>query len=73
MIDKTNRCALRRLSGDRACGKSPHRRPGVHGGVGIDIFDSRFFARLQYLMSAVFVYKQVGVGHRLRWAVGIRF
>ena len=76
MIDKDNTCALiRRMSGDRdACGDFPHRRPGVHGGVGVDIpFGSRFFARLQYLTSAVYVYEQVAVGHRLRMAVGVGF
>ena len=34
-------------------GYFPHRRPGIHGGLGADIpLGSQFFARLQYMTSA---------------------
>ena len=72
--DTTNMCALIRLQGGD-CESFPHRRPGVYGGLGVEIpfGASRFLARLQYLTSAVYVYEQVAVGHRFRASVGIGF
>ena len=55
-------------------GYRPHRRRGIHGGLGADIpLGGRFFARLQYMTSAVFVYEQVVADHRFRASAGIGF
>ena len=73
LIDSTNTCALIRARGGD-CEEFPHRRPGIHGGLGVEfVGGSRFFTRVQYLTSAVFVYEQVGVGHRFQVAAGFTF
>ena len=71
--DTTNTCTLiRRRGGD--CQNFPHRRPGLNAGLGLDVrLGGRWFARVQYMTSAVFVYEQVGVGHRLRVGAGVSF
>lgn len=71
--DSTNVCAIvRRQGGD--CMRFVHRRPGVHAGLGFDaLLGSRFFARVQYLTSVVYVYERFAVGHRARVGAGIRF
>ena len=65
-----------RMSADQSweCGPFPHYRPGVHVGLGVDVpIRGRFFARVQYLSSVIFVYERAAVGHRLRVSAGLRF
>ena len=73
LTDSTNSCAVvRRQGGD--CIHFVHRRPGVNAGLGLDVpLGFRFFVRVQYLTSVVYVYEQFGVGHRLRVGGGVRF
>ena len=75
LADSTNRCEqLRRRYPDEHCETFPHRRPGVNGGLGIDIpFGSRFFARFQYLTSVIYVYEVVSISHKTRLTMGVDF
>ena len=75
LIDSTNHCALiRRDYPGEHCDDFPHRRGGVNGGLGVDIpFGRRFFARIQYVTSAIYVYEQIAISHKARLVAGIRF
>ena len=56
------------------CDDFPHRRGGINGGLGVDIpFGRRFFARIQYVTSAIYVYEQIAISHKARLVAGIRF
>jgi len=75
LIDSTNHCALiRRDYPGEHCDDFPHRRGGINGGLGVDIpFGRRFFARIQYVTSAIYVYEQIAISHKARLVAGIRF
>lgn len=74
LTDSTDSCAILRRRGGDCTPLAPHRRPGLHGGLGLDApLGTRFFARVQYLTSVVYVYERFGVGHRLRVGAGVRF
>lgn len=74
LTDSTNSCAIVRRQGGDCTPLAPHRRPGLHAGLGLDVpLGTRFFTRVQYLTSVVYVYEQFGVGHRLRVGAGVRF
>ena len=77
LVERDNNCDLiRRAYPDNPypCESFPHRIPGVNVGLGIDIpFGRRFFARIQYLTSAIYVSEVVGISSKARLVVGVGF
>lgn len=75
LVERDNTCdLLRRIRPGEPCEDFPGRRPGVNGGLGVDIpFGSRFFARFQYLTSAAYYEKMLVISHKARLTLGIGF